>query len=288
MRYLTFWVCLAALSMTTAAARAETYTIKLKHAPDVDKSVVVKDTDTKTQVNKVSDADGNVIKDEKHTETTFEEYTETVLAKGAKFPTKYKRTYEKATRTRDGKATTRSYEGRTLLFEKKDDKFIVIAEGDKPLDKNDLEELTKKANEREEDKDDLLLPKKPVAVGDTWKIDTKDLIRSFGKETNLDPDTTSAEAKLVKAYRKDGSQFGEIVMTMKLGFKFPKEVKFEKAPVLEMKMTLNAAIDGSTPAGVMTSTGGATSVLGVEQGGKKFKIDSRQELSGKKEQSREK
>ncbi len=288
MRHLPFWACLAALSLMTTAAQAQTYTIKLMHAPGVGKSVVVKDTDAKTEIIKIADADGKTIKDEKHTETTNDEYTEVVLRRGEKFPTKYKRTYEKATRTLDGKMTARSYEGRTVLFERKDDKVVVMLEGDKPLDKKDLEELTKKANEREEDKDALFLPKKPVAVGDTWKIDTKELIGSFGNGSNLDPETSSGEAKLTKAYKKNGSQFGEIVMTLKLGFKFPKELKFEKSPILEMKMTLNAAIDGSTPAGVMISTGGDASTLTVEQDGKTYKVQSRHELSGKREQSAEK
>ena len=284
MRCFTYCACLAALALMAAGARAETYTIKLKDSADVGKSMVVKDTDTKTELTKVRDADGNLVKDVKHTETTNEEYTETVLAKEGRLPTRYKRTYDKATRTLEGKTTPLSYEGRTILFEKKDDKFLVRPEGDKPVDRKDLEQLTRKANQREDHLVDVLLPRKPVAVEDTWKIDGKD----FATGPGLDPATSGGEAKLVKVYKKGDSLYGQIVITLKVGFKPAKDAKFEKAPVLETKLTLDTAIDGSSTAGTLKSSGGVGYVLIDERGGKKMKIESRQELSGKTEQSAEK
>ena len=237
----------------------------------------------------MTDGDGAVIDEgKKHTEKVEEVYTETVLEKGDKHAKKYKRTYEKATRTRDGKAETRSYKGRTVVFEEKDGKYTVTPEGDKPLGKEDLEELTRKANDADTARDEILLPGKAVKIGDSWKIEGKDLVKTLGKNGNLDAEHSSAEGKLVKVYKKDGHQFGVIEMTMKLAPAAAPGVKYEKTPVIEMKLTLDTAIDGSTPAGVMTMTGGMAAKATVEQKGKTFNIDSSLELSGKKEQSAEK
>jgi hypothetical protein len=284
-----FWAFLAALALTAGARADDTYTIKLKHGPDVGKSVTITDTDTKTQSNKVSDSDGKVIDDgKKRTEKLDEVYTETVLARGDKDATKYKRAYEKATRTRDGKAEARSYEGRTVLFEKKGDKFTVTAEGDKPLSKEDLEELTRKANDVDTSRDEIFLPGKAVKVGDTWKVEGKDLVKTLGKGGNLDPEHSSAEGKLVKVYKKDNHQFGVIEMTLKLAPAATPGIKYEKTPVVEMKVTLDAAIDGSTTAGVMSMTGSMAAKGTAEAGGKTFTVDTSIEMSAKQDRSAEK
>jgi hypothetical protein len=289
MRSHPFWVCLAALALSAGVRADDTYIIKLKHGADVGKTVTVTNTETNTTSNKLTDGDGKVLDEgKKHTEKVEELYTETVLARDDKEATKYKRTYEKATRTRDDKAETRSYEGRTVVFERKDGKFTLIPEGDKPLNKEDLQELTRKADDADSTRDDLFLPVKPVKVGETWKIEGKDLVKTLGKNSNLDKERSSAVGKLVKVYKKEGHQFGVIELTLKMAPGLDPGVKYEKAPVVEMKITLDAAIDGSTPAGAMTMTGGMTAKGSLEQMGKTITFESSVELSGKKEQSAEK
>jgi hypothetical protein len=287
MRGQVFLACLVTLSLT-AAGRAQEYTIKLKHAADPGKSVTVKDHDEKDGTVKVTDASGKTLEDQKQSEKTDEAYTETVLEKGDKSPKKYKRVYEKATRTRNGKTETRSYEGRTLVFEEKGGKYTVTAEGDKPVAKEDLDELTRKANEADADQEDAFLPKKPVKVGDTWKVDGKELAKAFAKGGALDPDLSSAECKLTKVYKEGDHQFGQLVLTMKLAPKPPPGVKFDKPPVVEMTITLDTAIDGSATKGTMTMTGKSATKATVEQMGMKFNVDNSVTLSGKKEQSLEK
>ncbi len=279
---------LLAILVLASGAQGQKYTITLRRAPDVGKSVVVKDSEGKTVVVKLYDDTGNLLNNEKHTEKNEEVYTETILEKGEKSPRKYRRTYEKATRTRDDATQVRSYQGRTLVFTQKDGKYAVAAQGDKPLDREDLAELTRKANDRDEAQEQVFLPKKPVAAGDSWKIDTAELVKAFSKNGKLDPKRTSAEARLTRAYRKDGRQFGTIAMTLRLALgEAPRGVTFEKPPVVEMKITLDTAIDGSSTAGKMTMTGKTTSKASVEQKGKKLVIESQVDLSGTKEQSRE-
>jgi hypothetical protein len=288
MRCLPLWACLAAVALT-AAARAQDYTIKLKRGPDPGKSVVVKSSDEKDATVKITDADGKAVQDQKQSEKTDEVYTETVLEQGDKSPKKYKRAYEKATRTRDGKAEARSYEGRTVLFEEKDGKYTVTAEGDKPLSKEDLQELTKKANDADPARQDIFLPKKPVKVGDSWKVEGADLAKAYAKTGGeLDAEHSGADGKLTKVYKDGDRQFGVITLTLKMAPKPPPGVTFEKPPVVEMTVTLDTAIDGSSTKGTMTMTGNSATKATVEQMGKKFTIDNTFKMSGKQEQSAEK
>jgi hypothetical protein len=291
MRSDSFWTCLAVLALTGAVRAEDTYTIKLKHGPDVGKTVTVKYTETVTHSDKVTDPDGKVIEDGKKHTITFEDvYTETVLEKGGKVPNKFKRTHEKATRTVDGKTETRSYQGRTLVFEKKDGKFAVTPEGDKPLSKEDLEGLTRKANDNSGGGlEDALLPAKPVKVGDAWKIEGKRIAEAF---PDLDPDVekSAGEGKLTKVYQKDGHQFGTIVLTVKVQVtKVPKGgVTFDKPPVLELKLTADAVIDGSSAAGVVTATASTATKGTNEVMGKKLTFESFFEFSARLERSVEK
>ncbi len=298
MRTSWFGAVVAVLALAASGRAEDGYTIKLKHGPDVGKTITIKNTETRSVTSKVTDSDGNVLdKGTKHTQTEDEVYTETVLAKGDKYATRYKRAYEKATRTRDGKTEARSFQGRTLVFEEKGGKFTVTAEGDKPIDKEDLDELTHKAEENKNDMatGDVFLPEKPVKVDGTWKVDGKDLVKALAANGELDPQRSSAEGKLVKVYQKkvypdqDGRRFGTLELTLKLApAKAPPGVTFDKPPVVETKLTLDAAIDGSTTYGVMTMTGSSVTKATVEQMGKKFTADTTVELSGRREQSAEK
>jgi hypothetical protein len=290
MRSNSFWAIAAALALTAGARAEDSYTLKLKQTADVGKTITVKNTDSTTAVIKITDADGKAVgTDMKKTQKDEEVYTETVLARGDNHATKYKRTYEKATRTVDGKAAARSFEGLTLLFEEKDGKFTVTVEGNKPVDKDDLADLTRKANEADEVRDEVLLPTKPVKVGDTWKVDGKTMSKAFAKTGGLNAEHSGAEGKLVKAYKKDGRQYGVIEMTLKVApATTPPGVKFDAPPVIEMKLTLDTTIDGSSTAGVLSMTGGGGGKATVEQNGKKFTVENRADLTGKKEQSAEK
>jgi hypothetical protein len=291
MRSFSLWAAVAALALAAGARGEDAYTIKLKHAPEVGKTITVKESNSKTQTTKLTDGEGNVLEAaKKTTEAVAEVYTETVLEMGDKAAKKYKRTYEKATRTRDGKAEARSYEGRTLLFEEKDGKYTVTAEGGKPISKEDLDELTYKANDAGAARDEALLPGKPIKVGDSWKVGGKELARAFEKswDGKMDPDRSSATGKLVKVYKQDGHPFGVIEMALALAPTPPPGAKDEKPLVLDMKLTLDTAIDGSTTAGVLTMSGGLAGKGTFEQKGKKVTADFTVELSGRREQSAEK
>ena len=206
MRSYSFWSLLAILTLAVGVRAEDTYTIKLKRAPDVGKANKVTSTDTTSTSIKVAfPATGQEVQ-KKQAEREEAVYTVSVLEKGDERPNKYKRTYETATRTRDGKAETRSYQGRTLIFEKKGDKYTVTSEEDKPISKEDLADLTRSANRSTAGIAELFLPSKSIKVGDTWKIEGKKIAELFPGDP--DPERSGGEGKLTKVYKKDGHRFG--------------------------------------------------------------------------------
>jgi hypothetical protein len=245
------WLAVALLLACSLEASAQTYTIKLKSHPDAGKTVTVQVTDKETTSTKTIDAKGKA-QEEVAANSSETVYALTVLArkKGAEPPEKYTRAYVKATETDGGKTRAFSYQGRTVVFEKKDGKYRVGVVGKQPLDEEDLERLIEKANDGPDKEvvfDRAITPDRAVAVGDRWPVDPVALTSRMGLV--LDRKASRADAKLVKAYRKGKSQFGVIQVEVKLAVKeVAREARFDPPAVMEVKMTIDTAIDGSSTA----------------------------------------
>ncbi len=150
MRKPSFWASLLVLVVAAVNAHGQSYTIKLKFDADPGQSVVIRDSGKETGSMKFIDLQGKLLHEEKPSASETV-YTETVLEKGDPYPTKYKRTYETATETKDEeKAKPLSYQGRTVVFEQKGGKFRVGVVGKPPLETKDQEKLTERANQRSE------------------------------------------------------------------------------------------------------------------------------------------
>ncbi len=246
-------LCLVLLAVPLAtAAENEKYTIKIKHHPDEGKSTVTKSLTKENGSVKISDKDGNVIHTEDVNEEKEEVSTETVLEKGDKKPLKYKVAYEKATFTKKGEKEKHSYDGKTLIYTLKDGKYTVSVEGDGKLDDKDEAELLKKANEEV----GQLTPAKPVAVGDKWDLPSKFLLKHFGEKSDLDASKTKGTGTLKKVFTKDGKTIGVIEFDLVLAIKALKgeaEITFDPPTDAHVTMTLETPIDGSSPAGTMTT-----------------------------------
>ena len=185
-------------------------------------------------------------------------YTDEVIEnpKNEKRATKLKRTYEKAAVGKAGDAKALPVEGKTVLIEKKGDKYTFTADG-QALTGESLKLLEDEFGKRDgPEPRELMLPKTPVKPGDTWKIDPGEIVKAFGTAGPvLAKDEVKAGGTLMKTYKKDGRQFGVI----ELAFEAPVTGLGEKSPlaVKEGKMTLkitgDGCIDGTAPTG--TSTG---------------------------------
>jgi hypothetical protein len=261
----------------------QTYTIKIKFLPDVGKAVAIRETEKSSGSSKVSEG-GKVLGDQKHDEAKETQYIETLLEVADNEPKKFRRTYEKAAHTQNGKSKSRPYEGKTILFERTADGFKATPEGS-AIDQGTL---TKLADDVHSDVslEKALVPAKPVKVNEKWTIDSKTFAAAFGKKSPIDPDKSKGEAKLAKVYDKDGKQFGVIDYEVTLAMKEMGKAMLDPPLMLTMSGSLDAPIDGSSTALNMTLNGKAAGKTQMNVG-KKLDMDINMEMTGRKEQSAE-
>ena len=147
----------------------------------------------------------------------------------------------------------RVYSGKTVLIEKKGAKYELGMDG-KPLKEEEAAELYKTFNKSEDEpENDDFLPEKAVKVGDSWKVSaekTEKMLKSLGEDKlKVDLKTSSAGGKLLKTYKKDGTAFGVLELTVTLfvtdieaGGNFTKTKEGSK---IVLKATIDTCIDGT-------------------------------------------
>jgi hypothetical protein len=254
-------VCVLSLGVGGAIAADEAIMIKIKKRS---KGEMVKET--KTEVTKYSVAvmagEMNINQEGRDTGTFV--FTDEVIeqADGAKRPTKLKRIYDKAEGQERGTAVEYQLAGKTVVIEKGKDKYTFAIDG-KPVTGSAAEKLDKEFNKKSDlEVEDVMLPKKPVKVGDTWELDGKQLAEVFGDEMELDIKKVKGSGKLVKVYDKDGRKNGVIEMTLELPIVKMIGKGEEKAmgagSFMKMELTMDGCIDGTATGGVLKGKLGGT------------------------------
>ncbi len=282
-------VAVLGLASFASVSAQETYAIKFKTYADEGMTVKVRDSDKETGTTKFLDADGKVVNEIKPKNSEVA-YAETILKRGTDGgrAAKYVRVYEKARETQDGKVKTFSYEGRTVVFERIGDAYRVGVVGVPALASEDLEKLLEKANEGPDngrDADKAMTPMKPVALGQTWKVDLKTLVALL-KIYEVDLKLSHGEAKLAKVFQRGTSQIGVVELTLKLAIvEFAKVIKFPQPVTVEFRASFERAIDGSNSARRETVTGKMKGIGAFEEGGAKFQAVFDGEFSGLQESS---
>ncbi len=257
------------LLATAAPVRVEdAYTIKVKRSGKGDVTTQDKE-ETETSHFKLEGPDGKVLKDDKKEQTTTMAYKETILekAKGKK-ATKIRRAYTKAIlKTIEGDKTTETtlpYQGKTVLIEKKDGKYHFTIEDGEELTGEDAEQLNKSFNKDGDDSDNeeiekALFPKKPIRVDESWKLDSAALLKAFEKDSKtptLDKEKMNGTGKLLKAYKKDGKQFGVLDFRINLPLKgnFPlgkdQTAALQAGSKMNIHIEVDTCIDGAVSDGV--------------------------------------
>jgi len=274
--------CLAlALTAGLAAAADETYTIKVAEFPPQGESVKVSATEGMTQVLKVSDENGKVVRNQKTVASKTNVYTEKTLKAEGNKRVKYQRAYDKAIEKVGDMEKKHPYQGRTVVFARVEGKYVVSAEGEPKLEEKDLAALADEANRETGDKlREALLPKKAVKVGDKWSLPAKQLTKLM-EGAPLDPDTVKGEGKLIKAYKKDGKQFG----VMEFTFSYDNKKDGVKLGRTDFTTTLDTAIDGSATTGTMTVKVKVAGKRQVEQDGTKYTVEETADVDSKTERT---
>jgi hypothetical protein len=264
MRILSLAALVALLWGPVTAQDGESYTIKLKK-PAAGQITTVDSVEQSLEQVKVADNNGNIQQEKDEKKGHDYVYKQTILEVKGDKGTRLKREYQKATATEDGKPKKLSYDGKTVLIEKKGDKYTFRIEGGGEITDDDAKELdkefNKKGNINETEMVKLMLPPGPIKVGQTWKVDPKVIAKMLQEEAmmELNAEKTTGTGKLLKAYRKDRRQFGVLSIKMNI---VPKSVTkdgmtiaFQPNSKVVLDMTVDGCIDGSSSTHSVTYTG---------------------------------
>lgn len=254
---------LLALIVAAAPLRGDGYTIKIKKSEQGDVTKQDKEANDTNDVKFVG-PDGKP-QGGKQESTVTQAYKETVVAKEkGKRATKLRREYTKAVVKVGEKEITLPYQGKTVVIEKKDDKYHFTIEGGEELTGQDAAMLSgefgKGGGSESDDLEKAFLPKKPVKEGDTWTIDGAAIAEAFKKDAPqplpVDKDKAAGKGKLLRVYKEGGRQYGDLDIDVDVPLKgdFPLGPK-QTAPVqagskMTMKMQMRkACIDGTVSDG---------------------------------------
>lgn len=266
---------LAGLLVWTSAIQAQpAFTIKLKESGEGD-AVFVKKSDSTVSKVTVADGDGKILVDQRETKTEVLEYKETVLKRAADTsPTKREREYTKVQSGKDDKTEDGALQGKTVIIEKKADQFLFTYKDGEAVAgaaKAALMKSFSKKSDNNAELEKLVLPKKAVKVGDSWKIEMPLIVKEIGKDgaMELDGAKSTGQGTLVKAYKKDGRQFGEMKFKLEMPMTSVGEgkgqLKFTAGAKIVMDITLDACIDGTSETGTMTMKMDMTGVADFPQ-----------------------
>jgi hypothetical protein len=190
---------------------------------------------------------------------TFKE--EIIDKETGKKATKLKQTYQQAEMNVEGKKITPSFIGKEILIDLSGDTQKFTVDG-KELTGDDLAFMNEQFKDRKSKKDEsnideLMLPKNAVAVGETWKPDVAAIVKDMAGETRLTCDAAKSTAvgKLLKAYKKEGKQFGIFEVEMKFALTKvgagPMAIDLDATSVMTMTIHFDGCIDGTLHTGTM-------------------------------------
>jgi hypothetical protein len=229
----------------------EAYIIKIKEVNKGDEFLVDRRETEQTHV-QVLDPDGKALQDKEDKNSTTFVFRETVLDKpeGQGRATRLRRHYEKAQVTKNEVFQALPYQGKTLLIERKDGKYRFQIEGGEVLTGKDAEALDEeftKDNDREEREFmKALFPSKAVRVNDSWKFDPQLILKSLEKELKGEVAVETAKplamGKLLKAYKKDGQQFGVFEFRLELPLKGKLPLDKDNKAVLQPGARLTTVV----------------------------------------------
>jgi hypothetical protein len=275
-------VTILAVALVAAAGRADDgpVTVKVKQAGPGDR---VKETKTENATNKVSFSVMGMDQAKEDKVTTKFVYTDEVIEKpaGAKRATKLKRVYETAEMTKDGEKVDLGLAGKTVVIEKKGSGYDIMIDG-KEVSGPGGDLLKKEFRKEKQVEDEDLLPKEPVKVGGTWKIDLTKLAEEASDELDVDVPKSTGTGKLIKVYDKDGHKFGVVEITLDLALNkigpSGQAVELKPGSKLQITATLDTCIDGSR-----NETTGKMAVKGAFSGtamGIELKFDLQSQRDG--------
>jgi len=260
----------------------EKFAVKLYTDPEVGTVTIEKRYSKNAMTMKFTDGQGNAVSETKTTEIKDMEYELTILKVADKKAVKFSHKYTKASIEDANGKREPMYANRTVVFEWKDNRYVVSVEDGKEFDGDDMTALEKEINEQpDEQLNRALEPSKSVKVGDTWNADGKKVAEAFNRDktTQFDGDTVKTTVKLVKAFKQDKQQWGSFELTFDLPIKSIEGANVLAGSTVSMKGTMETPIDGAI-GGVAKVTGKGKVKATVAANGETLTFEGDSEFSG--------
>jgi hypothetical protein len=244
---------LASFFLASTASHAQlAYHPKIRVA-DKGESYQVKILDAmKMTTTKVVDGTGQVLADrKKEAKSKSYVYKATILAKAADalHPAASKRAYEKAELTDNGNTRASALQGKTVILEKKGDKFEHRFVDGPELSAEQLEDLDNKpANSLHAQ---AFMPKGAVTwPGGGWALDPELVVNTMPKDLAavFDAAKGQASAHLIRGYNKEDKFYGTIEVKIEFPLKVGADlngVKIKKGKLV-FTTTIDGRIDGNS------------------------------------------
>ncbi|HLW68322.1 MAG TPA: hypothetical protein VKS79_23600 [Gemmataceae bacterium] len=254
----------ASLLFLMAASRAdETYTIKVNRDDKGGEKYHLSMTEKGGHNIVVTGADGGVLNEDNQAvdKSVVLEKTILLVKTGQKRPEKVA---VKFIKVHDNKNGDYGLTGKTVLAELKDKKYECKIEGGGELSEAALK-LLKSDILKEEDEgpdfEELALPGKPVAIGETWKCKMGEITKEMERKMQgmkLDADKAKGTGKLTKVYKKDGRTFGQFEITIEMPLAKSATVNgvdfnFKEGSKFKVALNFDGCIDGSAQEGTMAA-----------------------------------
>src|SRR5205807_2029343 len=145
--------------------------------PDRGQAVKVTESQKMVSTVKRKDLEGKVLGTVEVVRSIEASYTETITALGDSGPISGQRKYHRAVATKDKDTRKLPYDGRALTWTVKDGKITLVAQDQPVLEEENLAGVRKEVGEPWP-RPKVLLPAKPVKVGESWTVSGKAL-RAF-------------------------------------------------------------------------------------------------------------
>jgi hypothetical protein len=252
---------LASLALAGPVLAQQAYTIRIKE-PGPNEGRAVGFSQSTVSSTRLTAENGAVLLDQSRSLVYQASFRERVLQRraGERKPTKLRRAYDKAVAIQDGKEEPLPYQGKTLTIEK-NKSYTFKPDGGEALTGPAALWLEREFNRGEVfDPQQLLLPKQPVRLNETWQLDLAGLARDLETATGMQIDgkTSTGTGQLTRVYQKEGRTFGVLTLKMELPIRSvgqgKEAIRMNPGSRVVMEATLDVCIDGTSVAGTNRST----------------------------------
>jgi hypothetical protein len=235
----------AVLLVAAAQAPAQDlkYTLKFKDPAEGDVCLCKSKESSKVKI-KIMDGQGNVTEDKTETVGHDTIFTVELLKKAGKDESgAVRRTYEKATSTKNGELTILGLEGKTIVIDKKGEKVQFRLEGGGELAAEDATMLNSELSATFQGSKNDTLPRQPIRINEPWTVGPEVTgKRATAEDAEYDMAKATMTCKLLRVYEKDKAQFGVVEYHWQIPFK--KGAKKDAWEITGGSIVMHGTFDG--------------------------------------------